>query len=78
MSKIMNETFNIGDRFRGMVNGNIFVVAFLSRKGDEVFTNTGGHWEEKSDSVIFVCENNGKRCKIGLEAAKRLLLERIG
>ena len=38
MSEIKNETFNIGDRFRGLVNGDIFVVEALPKKGDEVRT----------------------------------------
>ena len=42
MSEIKNETFNIGDRFRGLVNGDIFVVEALPKKGDEVRTPSGG------------------------------------
>ena len=34
MSEIKNETFNIGDRFRGLVNGDIFVVESLPKKGE--------------------------------------------
>lgn len=77
MSEIKNETFNIGDRFRGLVNGDIFVAESLPKKGDEVRTPSGGRWFEKSDSVVFVCESDGKRSKVGLEMAKRLQLERI-
>ena len=77
MNKIINEAFNIGDRFRGIVNGNIFVVESLIQKGDKIAAKSGGFWEAKSDSVVFICENDGKRCTIGLEAAKRLLLERL-
>lgn len=47
MSEIKNETFNIGDRFRGLVNGDIFVVEALPKKGDEVRTPSGGRWFEK-------------------------------
>lgn len=78
MSEIKNETFNIGDRFRGLVNGDIFVVEALPKKGDEVRTPGGGRWFEKSDSVVFVSETDGRRSKVGLEMAKRLQLERIG
>ena len=77
MSEIKNETFNIGDRFRGLVNGDIFVVESLPKKGDVVRTQSGGRGFENSDSVVFVWESDGKRSKVGLEMAKRLQLERI-
>ena len=35
MSEIKNESFSIGDRFRGLVNGEILVVEALPKKGDE-------------------------------------------
>ena len=43
----------------------------LPKKGDEVRTPSGGRWFEKSDSVVFVCESDGKWSKVGLEMAKR-------
>lgn len=76
--KVVNETFRIGDRFRGLKNNEIFVVETLPKKGDEVFTVYGSHWAETSDRVQFRCERTGQVCKIGLAAAQRLQLERIG
>ena len=75
--KVKNENFHVGDRFRGQVNNEIFVVEARPKKGDEVFTVYGGHWTEKSDKVQFRCERTGQVCKIGLKAAQRLSLERV-
>lgn len=72
MSEIKNESFSIGDRFRGLVNGEILVVEALPKKGDEIRSPGGGRWFEKSDSVVFVSETDGRRSKVGLEMAKRL------
>lgn len=77
MDKIINDTFSIGDRFRGLVDGNIYTVGALPQKGDKVCTPSGGTWYEKSDSVVFIRELDGRRAKVGSEMAKRLLLERV-
>ena len=71
---IYNETFHPGQIFRGMVNGDIFTVqdvrdepAHYSRRGPT-----------RRETVVYFRHNKpGKLSRVGLETARRLMLEEV-
>lgn len=76
MSQVYNESFHVGDRFRGQVDGKVYVVEKVSRKGDPV-QGQYSSWPEKSDMVYLRCEDGGKECRIPLQTARCMLFERL-
>ena len=71
--RVLNVSFHPGDRFRGVVNGDLFVVEKILKKGD---LDCG--WPVRSDTIYLRSEMTGAIGKIGLKVALCLLLEKVG
>lgn len=61
MNKIINKEFKVGELYRGVVNGRKFSVTGI---------------DETHDSIVFTDEK-GHKSVYGLQAAKRLFIQRV-
>lgn len=74
--KIINDRFEVGQKYRGMVNGVVLTVAKIQEAGTYetpqgwqiTVSRTQIHFRDKKNGAIFHTE---------LETAKRLLLELV-
>lgn len=78
--KIMNEDFEVGQKFKGLVNGKILTVVDIRVPGVEYPSRapSGGFYMDRVEQkTVYFKDEQGKVSKTGYETAKRLLLERI-
>ena len=76
MSKIINEIFNIGDTFTGIINGARFIVIKVGKDSDYYGTESGNLFQNKDIYVSFRDVDTGKINETNLKTAQRLLLRR--
>lgn len=76
MDEIINHEFKVGDRFEGMVNGEILRVTDVREPGIYP-TPWGGQYEHRFTTVWFENETTGKRAGRDLRSAQRLLLQKV-
>lgn len=73
---IVNEQFEAGQRYAGMVNGEIFTISNI-REAGKYKTKSGGVYTVTQTLVEFRSEKTGDVYQLELESAKRLLLKAI-
>ena len=76
MSAIINTAFAVGDRFEGMVNGEILRVDEVREPGLYT-TQYGGQYRLRQTMVYFVSEKTGRKAGRDLRSAQRLLLRKV-
>lgn len=78
--KIYNEDFEVGQKYRGMVNGEILTVVDVRVPGVDypMMAPSGTLYIDRvQEKTIYFEDSSGRVSKSGLETAKRLMLERI-
>lgn len=78
--KIINEHFEVGQRYAGMVDGTVFLVADILANERLIhlgYTNELYHQRTNTPQICFVDERTGHQFWHDLEWAKRLLLKPI-
>lgn len=76
MMKIVNDHFEVGQKYRGMVNGAELTVAAIKEAG--TYNSPHGYtYTVESTQICFRDEKTGAIHEVGLETAKRLLLEPV-
>lgn len=74
--KIINEHFEVGQCYAGMVSGEVFTISNI-REAGKYETKSGGVYTVTQTLVEFSSEKTGKTRQTELETAKRLLLKAI-
>lgn len=74
--KARNEYFEVGQRYLGLVNNEVFVVSAIQLPGTYQ-TASGGLYTVASTRILLKSERTGQVHKCGYEAAKRLLFKRL-
>lgn len=76
MSKIITDHFEVGQRYLGMVNGVDLTVEKIKEAG--TYESPYGYtYTVERTQICFRDEKTGAIHEIGLETAKRLLLEPV-
>ena len=75
-AQIINQTFAVGDRFEGMVNGDILRVSDIHEPGTYSLPY-GGEYQLRQTMVYFVSELTGKKGGCDLRSAQSLLLRKV-
>jgi len=76
MAEIINREFKVGDRFEGMVNGEILRVIEVREPG--IYTTPwGSPYKHRFTTVWFESEMTGKKAGRDLRSAQRLLLKKV-
>lgn len=76
MTKIINDNFEAGQRYRGMVNGAELTVEEIKEAG--TYESPYGYtYTVESTQIRFRDAKTGAIHETGLETAKRLLLELV-
>lgn len=74
--KIINERFEVGQRYIGMVDGTPFTVVKIQPPG--IYESQYGYtYTVPQTQIFFRDENTGKTHATDLETAKRLLLRPV-
>lgn len=76
MSDIINENFEIGDTFVGMINGAKLTVVKVGKDSRFYGTESGNLFQNKDIYVHFRNEETGKINRTNFKTAQRLLLKR--
>ena len=81
MGKIINDHFEVGQRYRGMVDGAELKVVGIKEAGtyemQHAYTGTRYTYTLKSAHICFQDVKTGASFEIGMDTAKRLLLRLI-
>lgn len=76
MAAIINEIFTVGERYEGLVNGDILRVTDIHEPG--TYTDQWGYpYELRFTTVWFESEITGKKGCRDLRSTQRLLLRKI-
>lgn len=76
MTKIINDHFEVGQKYRGMVNGAELTVEAIKEAG--TYQSPRGYtYTVESTLICFRDVKTGAIHETGLETAKRLLLELV-
>lgn len=76
-AQIINQTFAVGDRFEGMINGDILRVFDIHEPGTYSLPPYGIEYQLRQTMVYFVSELTGKKGGCDLKSAQRLLLRKV-
>lgn len=74
---IINQAFQVGERYLGQADGKTYTVKEVIKKGTVIQSAYGGRWAMEYDMVKFFCEEDQKPCKVSLQTAQRLLLTKV-
>ena len=76
MSTIINEAFTVGERYEGLVNGEIIRVTDIHEPG--TYTDRWGNpYELRFTTVWFESETTGRKACRDLRSAQRLLMKKV-